>query len=143
MKLAVTYTTIPAYGELTSLHFQYDQLRSVHARLWVHVPGRGSARPWWLDYGEQASEPEYLNEQTTRIISNLVQGMRLEAVPDFAGGEQEEADESEQAGEIKELEFLAGYNRVKYVWWKSLPSQWQDFSPLLAFFDGFIEARQP
>ena len=134
MRIALTYTSIPAYGELSSLHLQYDQLKSARARLWVHLPGQEPSRPWWLDYGEEASEPEYLNEQTTRIISNLIQGLKLDAAPAFASGAE---------GTIRELEFLAGDNRVKYVWLETLPPQWQDFASLLAFFDGFMEARQP
>ena len=136
MRIALSYSTIPAYGEPSSLHFQYDISINQRAALWIHVPGQtysdNSSRPWWLDYGEQGSDPEWLNEQTTRIIVNLARGLRLEAVPDAAPDNQ---------GDLKELEFLAGINRVKYVWCQTLPPQWQDFGSLLAFFDGFIEAR--
>lgn len=137
MRIALTYSTIPAYGERSSLHLQYDAQVSSRAALWIHVPGQlyqdDSSRPWWLDYREQGTEPEWLNEQTTRIINNLVRGLKLEAVPQFAANSQ---------GDLKELEFMAGMNRVKYLWCESLPPQWQDFAALQAFFDGFIEAKK-
>ena len=142
MRIAVTYTLIPDYGELSSLHFQYQQHISPRAGLWIHLPGQvyanGSARPWWLDYGEQASEPELLNEQTTRIIINMIKSLKPDAVPDFGHG----AAGDDDRGTLRELEFLAGFNRVKYVWWEELPPQWTDFGSILAFFDGFIDARR-
>lgn len=145
MRIAVTYTRIPGYGELSSLHFQYEQHKSPRASLWIHLPGqidnRDSARPWWLDYGEQASEPELLNEQTTRIIINMIKSLKPDAVPDFGHGSMGSEDDKD-TGTLCELEFLAGFNRVKYVWWEDLPPQWADFGSILAFFDGFIEARQ-
>ena len=105
--------------------------------MWLHFGGlsadANAESPWWMSYGEATTASEHLNQATTNIILNLIKDLKIEAVPDFEVGLE---------GTAYELEFLAGFNRVKYVWSGDLPQQWQRFSPLLGLLGGFLEARK-
>lgn len=136
-KLAVSYSIIPSGSPSSSLHLQYDAAVSDCMKSWVQFGGlevgSTSPCPWWLNYQEQHSAPDYLNAQTSKIILNLIHGLCLKAAPEFIVGD---------GGTLYELEFWAGFQKVKYVWWNNLPEQWQDLDTLVTFLGGFIDARR-
>ncbi|MCG8312840.1 MAG: hypothetical protein MI976_06440 [Pseudomonadales bacterium] len=136
-KLAVTYSVIPSRSQSSSLHLQYDATSSDCMKSWVLFGGleNGSTAPcpWWINYQPAQSAPDFLNQQTSKIILNLIHGLTIKAVPEFVVGD---------GGTFFELEFWAGNHKVKYVWWNKLPEPWQDLDTLVTFLEGFIDAKR-
>lgn len=134
MKIAVTYSVIPSFGESSSLHFQYDSSLDNRASYWTHFGGLGvHMAPWWIDQSERQSEPSFLNEQTTNLIMNLMHNLTIKPAPEFLEGGD---------GVTYELEFFAGFNKSKYVWCGELPNDWSEFSALTSFLDGFLSGKR-
>ena len=137
MKIAVTYTVIPSYGEASSLHLQYDSALDDRANYWTHFGGLGvdslDNRPWWMSKTKGQVEPNFMNAQTTNLIMNLLSNLAIKPVSEFVKGDD---------GVTHELEFFAGFNKSKYVWWGELPNEWSELSAFTSFLDGFLSGKR-
>jgi hypothetical protein len=136
MRLTITYSVIPSFGESSSLHIQIENEDS-SSKFWHQFGGLGqdfiNEKPWWIDFDRQATEHRMIDGIYTKEIVDTIKSIHIVPYSEFVAG----CD-----GTMFELEFCAGFNSSKFVWWCELPQQWKGLDSLIELLQSLMDKRQ-